>query len=146
MKDEKIKARYKAVMLIDDNNIDNFINEKIIKTSGFAVNVYKHTSIASGLEFLKNMETIKRFFSDIIPEVIFLDINLPILDGFQFLEEFERFSSELKERIKIVILTSSINPSDVEKAKTYERVVNYHSKPLLAKDLKNILSLEIYKE
>lgn len=139
MKDDKIEPMHKAVMLIDDNSIDNFVNEKMIKTTRFASNVYVHTSVLSGLEFLNNMEVIKEYSPEMIPEIIFLDINLPMLDGFQFLDEFEKFSPELKSKIKIIILTSSINPNDLERSKGYESVVDYCYKPLLEKDLSNPL-------
>lgn len=135
MEDDKIEPMHKAVMLIDDNSIDNFVNEKMIKMSHFACNVYVHTSVLSGLEFLNNMEAIKEYSPGMVPEIIFLDINLPMLDGFQFLDEFEKFSQELKSKIKIIILTSSINPNDVERSKGYESVVDYCYKPLLEKDL-----------
>lgn len=135
MKEVKIQFKHQAVMLIDDNDIDNFVNEKIIKSSQFANTVYTHTSVSSGLESLKNMEIIKHSSPEIIPEIIFLDINLPILDGFQFLDEFEKFSEVLKSKIKIIILTSSISPNDLEKSKGYNSVIDYWYKPLLAKDL-----------
>lgn len=139
MKDEKIEPLYKAVMLIDDNSIDNFVNEKIIKMAHFASNVYVQTSVLSGLEFLKNMEVIKEYSQEMVPEIIFLDLNLPLVDGFQFLDEFEKFSPELKSKIKIIILTCSINPNDVERSKGYESVVDYFYKPLAVKELSKFL-------
>jgi CheY-like chemotaxis protein len=134
---------FRGVMLVDDNNIDNFIHEKMIKKKGFANTVYVHSSVLSGLEFLKNMEAIQSFFPDMIPKIIFLDINLPMLDGFQFLDEFEKFSQELKSKIKIVILTSSIDPSDLKRSKTYESVVDYCYKPLSENHLNDLSTSEI---
>lgn len=145
MKDEKIKPSHKAVMLIDDNSIDNFVNEKIIKTIGFASTVYVNTSVLSSLEFLNNMEKIKKYSPGMVPEIIFLDLNLPMLDGFQFLDEFEKFSAEFKSKIKIIILTSSINPNDVERSKGYESVVDYCYKPLTVKELSNFLICDVQK-
>ena len=104
--------------------------------------MYTHTSVLSGLEFLKNIEVIKHFSPEIIPEIIFLDINLPMLDGFQFLDEFEKFSQELQSKIKIIILTSSINPNDVGKSKAYKQVIDFYHKPLLADDLKGLSAFE----
>lgn len=124
-----------AVMLIEDNEIDNYISDRILKTSGFTKNVLTHTSVKSALEFLKNLESLKSPSSVLVPNYILLDLNLPILDGFHFLEEFETFSAPIKSQIKIVILTCSLNPSDLERAKKYEYVVDYFSKPLLKEDL-----------
>lgn len=124
-----------AVMLIEDNEIDNYISDRILKTSGFTNNVLTHTSVKSALEFLKNLESLKNPPAVLIPDYILLDLNLPVLDGFHFLEEFETFSAIIKSQIKIVILTCSLNPSDLERAKKYECVVAYLSKPLLKEDL-----------
>lgn len=124
-----------SVMLIEDNEVDNYISEKILKSSGFTNNVLTHTSVKSALEFLKNLESLKEPPAVLIPDYILLDLNLPILDGFHFLEEFETFSDPIKSQIKIVILTCSLNPSDLERAKKYKYVVDYFSKPLSTEDL-----------
>ncbi|MDF2436014.1 MAG: response regulator receiver [Bacteroidota bacterium] len=136
MKTKAPKCKYKTVMLIDDNEIDNFINEKLIKAYLFAENVYVHTSTKSALEFLKNLEvTLATLPDDLIPSHILLDINMPILDGFHFLEEFEKFSDRLKEKIKIIMLTTSMNPMDIEKSKTSKYVGKFLHKPLTEADL-----------
>lgn len=136
MKTKSPAYKYKSIMLIDDNEIDNFINEKLIKSYYFAENVYVHTSSKSALEFLKNIEvTIKDVPSDLIPSHILLDINMPILDGFHFLEEFEKFLPELKNKIKIIMLTTSLNPLDMEKSKNYKHVIKFLHKPLTESEL-----------
>jgi CheY-like chemotaxis protein len=126
-------------MLIDDNDIDNFINEKMIKSCQFADNVYIHTSSKSALEFLKNISLLSSAPAELIPSYIFLDINMPILDGFHFLEEFENFPQAFKSHIKIVMLTTSLNPSDFEKTKPYKSVIKYLYKPLIDKDLNDLV-------
>lgn len=108
--------RYKTVMLIDDNEIDNLINQKMIEASAVAENIYTHTGAKSAIEFLKNME--KTGVADqVLPEVIFLDIDMPLMDGFQFLDEFEKLGSVVKKKSRIVMLTSSINPQDFNRSK-----------------------------
>jgi len=76
--------RYQRVMLIDDNEMDNFINQKILESIYFAKNIYTNTNGLSALEFLKNINITQDSICDIIPEVIFIDINMPLMDGFQF--------------------------------------------------------------
>ena len=90
------KKRYFAVMLIDDNEIDNLINQKMIESSGITKHIYIHTGARSALEFLKNIQEIDEFASKILPDVIFLDIDMPLMDGFQFLDEFEKLNNELR--------------------------------------------------
>lgn len=131
-------TKHKSVMIIDDNDIDNFINERILKSSLFAENVYVHTSAKSALEFLKNLESVKNLPEEIIPGYIFLDLNMPIMDGFQFMEAFQKFSDEFQSGIKIVILTTSLNPSDVETSKKYKQHIKFLYKPLNEAMLKGI--------
>lgn len=127
---KKPQSSYRNVMLIDDSEIDNFINQKMIEGCNFAENVYVHTSSKSALEFLKNFDRNGVFPKELIPNIIFLDINMPIMDGFQFAEEFQKFGTELKEAIKIVFLTTSLNPQDQEKALKTPSVLKYINKPL----------------
>jgi CheY-like chemotaxis protein len=130
---------HKSVMLIDDNDIDNFINEKIINGRFFAENVYIHSNTMSALDFLKKMIYSNNTpLEPAVPAYIFLDINMPIMDGFYFLEEFEKFPSEFKLQIKIIMLTSSTNQLDVEKAMKYKQVISFLHKPLSEKDLDSL--------
>ncbi len=117
-------------MLVDDNEIDNLINQKMIEATGLAENIYTHTGARSAIEFLRNLEKIQGLSDQVLPEVIFLDIDMPLMDGFQFLDEFGKLSNETQEKCKVVILTSSINPQDLDKSKNYDTVRDYLNKPL----------------
>ena len=121
--------KYRAVMLIDDNEIDNLINQKMIEAAAVTENIYTHTGAKSAIEFLKNMEKLE-MADQVLPDVIFLDIDMPLMDGFQFLDEFEKLTNIAKKKCKIVMLTSSINPQDFNRSKKYENVRLYLNKPL----------------
>ncbi|MEP2671291.1 MAG: response regulator [Cyclobacteriaceae bacterium] len=121
--------KYHTVMLIDDNEIDNLINQKMIEAAAIAENIYTHTGAKSAIEFLRNMEKLD-VASEVLPDVIFLDIDMPLMDGFQFLDEFEKLSANTKKSCKIVMLTSSINPQDFDRSKKYSNVKLYLNKPL----------------
>ncbi len=123
------EKKYKTVMLIDDNEIDNLINQKMIEAASIAENIYTHTGAKSALEFLKNMEHLP-IADSVLPDIIFLDIDMPLMDGFQFLDEFEKMSPNIKKKCKIVMLTSSINPQDFNRSKKYINVKLYLNKPL----------------
>ena len=127
---KKPTPRYSTAMLIDDSEIDNFINMKMMEGCNFASRVYVHTNGRSALEFLKNIERMEEKDNSLFPEVIFLDLNMPIMDGFQFIDEFEKISETLKNKTKIIILTTSLNPSDFERSKKYPRIIKYINKPL----------------
>lgn len=130
--------KIKAVMLIDDNGIDNLINQKMIEAAFICENIYTHTGAKSAIEFLLNLEKMSNSINDFFPELIFLDIDMPLMDGFQFLDEFEKLANETKEKIKIVMLTSSINPQDMSRAKKYPSVKSYINKPLTQENLKKL--------
>ena len=125
-------------MLIDDNEIDNLINQKMIEASSISDNIFTHTGARSAIEFLKNVEKMSVGEKSFLPDLIFLDIDMPLMDGFQFLEEFEKLSDKVKEHCRIVMLTSSINPQDLSKAKKSTFVKKYINKPLTQENLEKL--------
>ena len=127
---QTIDFKYKSVMLIDDNAIDNLINQKMIEACSFSERITCFSGGLSALDFLKNID--KGGLSDeLIPEIIFLDINMPYLDGFQFLEQFELLSELTKSKIKVLVLTSSLSQADMERAEQHPRILKFVNKPLL---------------
>jgi CheY-like chemotaxis protein len=123
------ETKYRTVMLIDDNEIDNLINQKMIEAAAITKHIYTHTGAKSAIEFLRNIEKLE-VADTVLPDLIFLDIDMPLMDGFQFLDEFEKFGNLVKKKCKIVMLTSSINPQDFNKSKKYLNVKLYLNKPL----------------
>lgn len=123
-----------AVLLIDDNEIDNLINQKMLEAANLSEHIFVCSSAKSAIEFLKNVEKLPNA-QDVLPELIFLDIDMPLMDGFQFLDLFSKLKPDTKDKCGIVMLTSSINPSDISKSKSYDYVKKYINKPLSQKNL-----------
>ena len=123
------EKKYRSVMLIDDNEIDNLINQKMIESAEIAQHIYTHTGAKSAIEFLRNLEKLD-LADQVLPDIIFLDIDMPLMDGFQFLDEFEKLSLATKKKCRIVMLTSSINPQDFNRSKKYINVKLYLNKLL----------------
>jgi CheY-like chemotaxis protein len=123
----KTEGNYKfdSVLLVDDNDIDNFINERMITTNSFSPKVIVKNSGESALQFLRDNAA-----NEDLPRVIFLDLNMPVMDGFAFLDEYEKLPENVKTRTKIIVLSSSISPEDINRASTNPYVVKYVNKPL----------------
>ncbi len=126
--------KYKKVLLIDDNFIDNMINEKILNTCDFAETVVIKQSCESAINYLHDLV---KENSD-LPEVIFLDIRMPVKTGFDFLVEFQDVQSNNKEDVKIVMLSSSLDPNDHKKVVEFKNVTDFLGKPLTTDLLKTI--------
>ncbi|CAN5409432.1 response regulator [soil metagenome] len=141
---DKNFSKYKAVMLIDDNEIDNLINQKMIEAANITEHIFTHSGARSAIEFLKNLEKLNGAVNG-LPEVIFLDIDMPLMDGFQFLDEFDKLSDTTKSRCNVIMLTSSINPQDVNKSKKYSYVKKYINKPLTTENLEKLKQDKVKK-
>ena len=124
------QSKYNKVLLIDDNEIDNFINERMITSSHFSNTVDVKNSADSALDYLRNLNEQSE-----IPEIIFLDLNMPVKDGFAFLKEYESLPEFIRNVSRIVVLSSSISPDDISRASTNPHVFKYVNKPLSEKYL-----------
>lgn len=117
-------VKYLNVMLVDDNPMDNMVNGQLITNAGFAKNVNVFETGRDTLEFLKGAA------ADELPEVIFLDIIMPGMDGFQFLEEFEKLDASIRSRCKVILLSSSDSFKDLNRANKNKLVRKFLNKPL----------------
>lgn len=116
----------KHVLLIDDNAIDNYISKIILSNSGLAEKISVMNSAIDALEYL---ETLKKS-PDEFPDTIFLDIQMPEMDGFGFLEVFSEFPEDITAKTAVFMLSSSSDPKDIKRSTQYPAVKKFFNKPL----------------
>lgn len=121
--------RYETIMLIDDNSMDNFINKSLMESCDFAGEIIVCETARQGLDLLSKNQ---------LPQIIFLDINMPHMDGFEFLDEFEKLSPEVHNRCKIIMLSTSESFKDLNRANKNVFVKKFLNKPLTEDVLKAI--------
>jgi CheY-like chemotaxis protein len=118
-------------MLVDDNELDNFINKKLVEADSFAGETTIHTSGETALEYLKSNAS----ESNRIPDLIFLDIMMPEMDGFGFLDAFDKMPDAVKSKCKIIMLSTSDSFKDLNRANQNKYVNRFLNKPLNAQIL-----------
>ena len=125
------------ILLIDDDPIINMINDKIITRTLPAARVSAYTHAGLALDRLKHWAE-----SDPtqLPDLIFLDINMPEIDGWEFLDEFVALPQTVQQKTLVVMLTSSIDISDIARSRTYKPVRDFLSKPLSSDNLNTLIS------
>ena len=121
-------------ILVDDDDLTNLIHDMTLKDAlGEKVLVETFEKPEEALDFIQNTYTEN---SD--PTILFLDINMPGINGWEFLERYEKFSPAVKSRINIYILSSSVDPRDVRRAEENKNVLGFLSKPLSAENISSI--------
>lgn len=126
----------KIIWVIDDDAIYQIIVNKIIQRSQMfsAISTFKNGKDA--IETLQNsLEN-----TEVLPDIVLLDINMPVMDGWEFMEEMGLLKSKISKQITIYIVSSSIAVEDKNKSKTYPDILGYLSKPITTHDLIMIAS------
>ncbi len=120
------------IIFIDDDDVTNFLTREALKRKGFQGETVFFESATKALEYLENLDLSHH------PDVIFLDIKMPEMDGFDFLDEYIKNGLDKKINAKIFMLTSSVSSADIEKSNTYDVVSGFLNKPFSYDLLKNI--------
>ncbi len=127
--------KLKNILLVDDDHATNFINKKVITNYGCTENITVFTNAEDAIAYL--IRNAKEGNSQ--PDLIFLDINMPAMNGWEFLEEYKGLTDKEKAKIVVVMLTTSLNPDDYERAQANDEIDDFKNKPLTPQTLAEIL-------
>ena len=122
-----------CVVLIEDDQAMNYYHQRLFVKQNFADEVLSYHSAVEALDGIKNLQQVARLY-------IFLDLNMPQMNGWQFIEELEKIKFDTNPQIKLFVLSSSVNPNDMMKAKQNAVVTDYFSKPLSIETITNIIT------
>jgi CheY-like chemotaxis protein len=127
--------KLKNVFLVDDDETFTFLTSRIVKATQLVDNVKTFGNGKEAIDYL----TLHANDETLLPEIIFFDLNMPILDGWGFAEEFTALEGKLKKKIKLYIITSSIAVHDIERSKNFSSVSEYLIKPVHKEKFENVL-------
>ena len=123
-------------MAIEDSAIDQYVIEQMMKKSSFAERIFMSSSAQDALDnldkFTANQEE--------MPQLIFLDIHMPNMNGFAFLTELEKKYGHIKDRMSVIILTTSLDPVDRTTSNSYSNIKMFLNKPLTIDKLQYVRS------
>ena len=131
----------KKLIFIDDSPLDHFILKRALNKYQLRYEVF---CTANGEEVIEHLEQHKSD-KNILPDVILLDLYMPHIDGWVFLDRLQYLHSHLAKPLRIYILSSSINPKDIEQAKKYSCVKSFIFKPITKQVLERLVDEEVVK-
>jgi CheY-like chemotaxis protein len=124
------------ISIVDDDEVHQFTTTRTIQTSGVACEVLTFSDGEEAIDFL----TTTSEDPDKLPDIIFLDINMPIMDGWQFLEAYIAIKPKMGKKITIYMISSSVDPADTERAKAISELSDYIVKPITPERFKELLN------
>ena len=122
----ELPPKFETVMIIDDNTIDLYISSRLIIKNNFGKKVMEYSDAREALQYLQdNQDNIAA-----LPQVIFVDIYMPLMSGFEFLEAYDKLPNSLKNHCKTFIISSTIDDNDILRARRDKNVISFQVKPI----------------
>ncbi|MBI1226693.1 MAG: response regulator [Bacteroidetes bacterium] len=131
-----MRPKLNKILLIDDSEADNFIHQRVIKKADVAHNIIVKNNGQSALDYLCTQDEDGNYP---VPELVFLDINMPAMNGWEFLEHYDKLKPEQKAGVIVCMLTTSVAEVDRQRAGEVPLVESFLHKPLTQETLLKIL-------
>jgi len=134
-----MKKKLSCILLIDDDEPTNFLNRMTLEQADCTEHIHIMHSGQEALDFLARKGKYREVSDCPHPDLIFLDVNMPAMDGWEFLERYRQLRPEQKAPIVMIMLTTSLNPDDEAKARAIPEVSGFENKPLRIDRLRELL-------
>ena len=124
------------ILCVDDDPITLMLYKMVIAKASFTEEIITAKNGQEALDYYDNLKATNELYS---PELIFLDLNMPVMGGWEFLDNFIKEDYEnFNTKTKVIVLSSTIDPTDIEKSKKYSNVIDFMSKPVTKEMLENL--------
>jgi CheY-like chemotaxis protein len=126
-----------VIALVDDDKIFQLIATRNIKAANFSGQILQFNNGSEAIEYLEKHASEK----SALPDVLFLDINMPLVDGWMFMEDYVSLKDRINKNIRIYMVSSSIDPKDIERAKSISDIREYITKPISRQKFAELIAI-----
>lgn len=127
------KIHLKSILLVDDDRATNFLNKRLLDKMDVATSIHIARNGVEAMDYLLKAYEGEQGFP--VPDLIFLDLNMPLVNGWEFLDRYESLPEDFKNSIAVMMLTTSLRQDDIERATTNKVVKGFLHKPLTTQDV-----------
>jgi CheY-like chemotaxis protein len=131
---KELEPKFERVMIIDDNVIDLYITKRLVIKNNFGKKVLEFTTADEALKYLQDHQE----ELSMLPQIIFLDIYMPIMSGFEFMEAYDKLPASLKKNCTVFIISSTIDEHDIARSNKDKNITAFHVKPITKEFLNSI--------
>jgi len=123
---EEQHTKFDTVMIIDDNAIDLYVTSRMILKNNFSKKVLEFSLAQNALQYLQDNQN----NTALLPQVLLVDIYMPMMSGFEFMEAYDKLPDTFKNNSKTYIVSSSLDENDISRAKNDRNITAFHEKPV----------------
>jgi CheY-like chemotaxis protein len=131
---EKLEPKFERVMIIDDNVIDLYITKRLVIKNNFGKKVLEFSAADEALQYLQDHQEEQ----SLLPQIIFLDIYMPVISGFEFMETYDKLPVTLKKNCTVFIISSTIDENDIARSTKDKNITAFQVKPITKEFLNSI--------
>ncbi|MCS6905235.1 MAG: response regulator [Bacteroidia bacterium] len=134
----KPSTKYNSVIIVDDQELDNWITQKILEAVNFSENIHVYTSGEAAIEYLQGLNINSQVSASLAPDFIFVNTRMPQMSGIEFVKKMQELPEAIRNHTKIVLMSPVPNPKEEAQVKSLKGVYKYLPKPLSIEALETL--------